>query len=163
MDEVCWMVVICESESRAESLLGELRGAGIDPESSTIVRVETPEMRRLPAAPRLENRPRQLDSRQKTDWSLIFACLLGMMIGILSGLLPVPKVASLALYAIGAAITVLLFRLLPWRQGRAATAASPPTLTATHECLVAVRVRRSQADRAERLARNLGAREVMVG
>ena len=170
--EHIWLVALYEHETRADELIERLSAIGVDTDEATTVRVEIDDQLRS-----ARYTPRQNDSAlSPVVRSAITGALLGGSLALLAGL---------AFYALGwfvlsvvaglfnhALVCVLAGALIGALAGSAValtrkkkssqTKLPPIPQPASEGYLVAVKMPPSLAERAEEIARGLGAKEILL-
>ena len=170
--EHLWLVALFETESRAEELLGRLGALGIETRDATIVRVEVDDQPRSAIDPP----PAPASAVSPMLRNAITGGLLGGAAAVLIGLpayaldlLPEDRIEGLfnhgvLFYLLGFGVGGLgggLINLM--RPKSALVKPTAPRLPVKSEgFLVAVKMPPPLAEKAERIARDLGAKEVLV-
>lgn len=170
--EHIWLVALYEHETRADELLDRLAAIGVDTSEATIVRVEIDDQLR-----RARYTPRDHDSAlSPVVRGAVSGALLGGSFALLAGLafyalgwFALPVVAGLFNHAL---VCVLAGALVGALAGSAVTSAkqkkSPPASLpqmpqpTSEGYLVAVKMPPPLAERAEEIARGLGAKEILL-
>jgi len=170
--EHIWLVALYEHETRAEELLGRLSAIGVDTGEATTVRVEIDDrLRSARYTPVDGNSTLSPVGRAAIAGALLggsLALLLGLALYVL-GLFSLPAVVGLFNHAIACVLAGALFGALAGsavtsaKQKKSPRAKLPPMPQPTSEgYLVAVKMPPPLAERAEEIARGLGAKEILL-
>ncbi|MBL8172438.1 MAG: hypothetical protein JNJ50_30205 [Acidobacteria bacterium] len=168
--EHIWLVALYEKEDRVNELLDRLSAIGVDTSEATTLRVEVDEEMRQTKLTALGN-PLSPIVRGAVAGALLggaLALLCGMALYFV-GALVLPLIAGLfhhALFSVivGAAIGAMAGAVLSTAKQKKAKRAKPPKMPIlkSEGFLVTVKMPPPLAERAEEIARGLGAKEILL-
>lgn len=169
--EYIWLVALYEFEARAEELLERLRAIGVDTSEATTVKVEIDEHQRAARFVAVNESAFSPVVRSAVTGALLggsLALVIGLVVYAL-GLFSLPVIAglfnhALVSVAIGGIIgAVVGSSLSSARQRKSPQSKLPQMPQPTSEgYLVAVKMPPPLAERAEEIARGLGAKEILL-
>jgi len=172
MKESIWLVALYDEEDRANELLERLSALGIDTTEATTVRVEIDDRdRQRKIKPVQDERPMSPVGRNSITGALIGSAT-ALIAGIFiysTDILTFDKLGGLFNHAIvaviiGAATGALLGAILALRAGSGERKVSLPQIPTLKSdgFLVAVKMAPRYAERAEEIARRLGAKQILL-
>jgi post-segregation antitoxin (ccd killing protein) len=169
--EHIWLVALYEFEARAEELLERLRAIGVDTSEATTVRVEIDENQRAARYVAVNESALSPVARSAVTGALLggsVALLIGLVVYGL-GLFMLPLVAGLfhhALFSvmIGAVVGALVGSSFSSARQKKSPQSKLPQMPQPTSAgyLVAVKMPPPLAERAEEIARGLGAKEILL-
>lgn len=169
--EYIWLVALYEFEARAEELLERLRAIGVDTSEATTVRVEIDDHLRGARYVAVNDSALSPVARSAVTGALLgglAALLIGLVVYAL-GWFMLPVIAGLFNHAlfcviIGAVVGALVGSSLSSARQRKSPQSNLPRMPQPTSAgyLVAVKMPPSLAERAEEIARGLGAKEILL-
>ena len=169
--EHIWLVALYEYEERANELLDRLSAIGVDTSDATVVRVEIDDQLRRARYVEVDNSALSPLARSDVTGA-VFGGSLAMLIGLVAyalGLFSLPIVAGLFNHAVfyvvvGAVLGSLIGSTLTTAKQRKSPQEKLPQMRQPNSegYLVAVKMPPPLAERAEEIARGLGAKEILL-
>ncbi len=169
--EHIWLVALYEYEERANELLDRLSAIGVDTSDATVVRVEIDDQLRRARYVEVDNSALSPLARSAVTGA-VFGGSLAMLIGLAVyalGLFSLPIVAGLFNHAVfyvvvGAVLGALIGSSLTTAKQRKSPQEKLPKMRQPNSegYLVAVKMPPLLAERAEEIARGLGAKEILL-
>ncbi|HQR34275.1 MAG TPA: hypothetical protein PLK30_16165 [Blastocatellia bacterium] len=169
--EHIWLVALYEYEERANELLDRLSAIGVDTSDATVVRVEIDDQLRRARYVEVDNSALSPLARSAVTGA-VFGGSLAMLIGLVAyalGLFSLPIVAGLFNHAVfyvvvGAVLGALIGSTLTTAKQRKSPQEKLPQMRQPNSegYLVAVKMPPPLAERAEEIARGLGAKEILL-
>ena len=169
--EHIWLVALYEYEERANELLDRLSAIGVDTSDATVVRVESDDQLRRARYVEVDNSALSPLARSAVTGA-VFGGSLAMLIGLAVyalGLFSLPIVAGLFNHAVfyvvvGAVLGALIGSSLTTAKQRKSPQEKLPHMRQPNSegYLVAVKMPPPFAERAEEIARGLGAKEILL-